>query len=145
MQNWQELTSRVLAKSSPTASWKSDQRSIIRIFNYASAHGLDPSELTDVDICKLRTIIRKAKELIAVNDTEELQLLFHLAASKTVVDLRLVLGIATPTEIRVKKVGKKSNQQYVISLSPEQYSRIKYISRLAYQFKLQEEINEPHK
>jgi hypothetical protein len=131
---WSTLTKQVQAKQSSAASWKSDQKSLQEIIKYAESEGMDPTEAAGSDISKLRTIIKEARAAISSNNPDRLNELFHLAATLSIVDLRLTLGTTHPEVIYVERMLDNDNEIYTFSLLPEEFERIKLSMRLFYEF-----------
>lgn len=135
---WKDLIVKVEEKKSPAPSWRSDQESLKEIFRYAERKGLSPENAISAPISQLRTIIKEANRAIYDEDLNRLQELFCMAATLSVVELRLALGTTTPPEILVSKTGDGESEEYQISLSKEQMQRFGQSLRLFYKFSIVE-------
>lgn len=131
---YEKLINKIQEKKSPAPSWKSDQASIVEIIRYADRNDFDPSKITEIDLCKFRTIIKEAKIAISNDDLERLLELFHLAATLSLVDLRLAVGMTKPSEINVERKGNGEDAKYYLTLLPGQMKRLQQSLRLFYKF-----------
>ena len=131
---YEELSNKIQAKKSPAPSWKSDQTSIIEIIRYADRNDVDPTKVTEIDLCKFRTIIKEAKKAISNDDLERLLELFHLAMTLSLVELRLAVGMTKPPEIIVERKGSGEEAKYYLTLLPKQMKRLQQSLRLFYKF-----------
>lgn len=135
---WQKNFERINAKQLPAPSWQSDQESLRDIFRFAERNGLNPEYALSAPISQLRTIIKEAKRAIFDEDLDRLQELFRLAATLSIVELRLVLGTTVPSEILVNKSGEGTSEEYQISLNKEQFLRFIQSLRLFFRFSIVE-------
>jgi hypothetical protein len=127
---WVQEIKKVQEKVSSIPSWRSDQRHLVEIFRAAEAMGIEPNEVDGTDICKLRTIVKEARHAIERNNTKRLRELFHLAATKTIVELRLALGSVKTDVVLVRRMIIQNQEKYVLTLDPEQFARVKQSMRL---------------
>lgn len=132
--NWDTLKQFVRSKKLASASWKSDQASLMEIFAWAEGKAILPCDIEDFSISKFRTIIKETKNAIANNDPQRVADLFRLAAKLSIVDLRLEIGKTKPEEIRVVpvEIGGKSILQ--INLRIDQLTRIQASTKSFYKF-----------
>lgn len=135
---WQKIIERISAKQLPAPSWQSDKESLRDILRYAERNGLDPEYAFSAPISQLRTIIKEAKRAIFDQNPDRLQELFYLAATLSIVELRLALGTTVPSEIQVYRTGDETSEEYQISLSEEQLERFIQSLRLFYKFSIVE-------
>lgn len=131
--DWQNLIKRIRSKELNSATWQSDQQSLIGIFCTAQVWDLDPTYAAAANLSKLREIIPIAKEVIDQGDPDELSHLFEMAATSNMIELRLKLGKRTPEEIKVWK-RTHGKVHYVVELNEKQLNRIKKSTRLFFNF-----------
>jgi hypothetical protein len=139
---WTDLQKAITQKELTSRSWKSDQASLLYIFEAANKMGIDPEIVANIDLCKLRTIIKEARRAIGRDDEVYLAELFHFAATNNMVDLRLKIGTTEVEEIKVEKRLNAGKEKFFFKLSQNQMSRIQQSTRLYFKFLVKESIEE---
>jgi hypothetical protein len=128
--NWQELKQSIIEHQSPTASWVSDQKSLVKIIEKAEEWNI-PSDYAGVaSLSNLRVMITECKRAIRWNDRAFLESTFVLAGTETNINLRLRLHIPDLEPVAVERQGSK----YRIEATQEQYDRIRKATCLQHEF-----------
>lgn len=133
---WDEVRARLKSKDLKSASWKSDQATLLKIFDKAQRLGVDPTPLLDVSYSNMRTIIKELKQAVWEDDIKMIQHLIQQSATLSNADLRLAMHITEPEEIQVTVEGYSGIKKYQLLLSEEQYDRIKTSTKLFFSFKI---------
>lgn len=134
--DWNNLIGRIQNHENNAPSWKSDQKSLFRIFEWSQENGIDPSGLDSVEISKFRTIIRELRLAIEKGNVQKVQQLFDWSKTQNIIDLRHKVGISIPTEIICKSSNNSGKRMIVLEFTPEQFEQIKSASRAKFSFNL---------
>jgi hypothetical protein len=141
--DWDDVRAIVNKLKGDYPSAVSQRESLFTIIDTAERHGLDPSCLENTSICKLCTIIHKAKIAIGERDYEYLQNLFQLAGVMNIPNLRIQLGQPDLEGIHIIPIKVGEETTYKTTLSQTQLNRIKKATKLQYHFYTTEDLNWP--
>lgn len=129
---WRTVISEIENRKLASRTWVSDQQSLIEIMEIAQEWGLDPVPAAKANYSQLREIIPHAKSAIFRADRSKLARLFEMAATLSIVEIRLQLGKRSLDKIPV--YPDKDAEFCTIRLSRRQLERIKKSTRLYFDF-----------
>jgi len=133
---WEKLREIVLQVNQKSPSWKSDLRSILQIINYANTNHLQDTGVNEIEITKLRTIVKEANIALYYHDLERLSTLFDWAKNMTIIELRQAVGSNRPKIIFVEKSQDLEGEFLLLKLTPDQFEKIEKSTRLIFKFEM---------
>lgn len=134
MKTWDELILEVQETKNGSASRKSENKSLVRIFSQAKKWGLSQEITRETSISNFREIIKEANFAIKDHNKSRLEELFIMAAQLTAVDLRLALGKSKQIKIKVEVTYEDDEPVFHLHLREDQYQRIVSSTRMYFQF-----------
>lgn len=133
---WEELREIVMQVNQKSPSWKSDLRSILQIIDYANTNHLQDTGVNEIEITKLRTIVKEANIALFDHDTERLSTLFDWAKNMTIIELRQAVGSNRPKTIFVEKSMDLEGEFLILKLTPDQFEKIEKSTRLLFKYEM---------
>lgn len=145
MSTWEQNIAEIESREGESASWLSQQRSLLNIFEAARDMGITPEAVNTSRLSCLSTIIKTAKLAIREGNKNRLLYLFELADTLTVADLRLHLEIPTREVIPVIRRHFPEIGRTILSpsLNECQMENIQKRNRLQYSFVFRDEGQTP--
>jgi len=135
MDTWHKVKQRIENKGLDSKTWTSDKKNLLKILDAAHKMHLDPGDIERAPLSNLRTIIKDAKQAIQDDDHAKLSELFRKAAELSTVDLRLRIGIRQQEELCFDKVVKHDVVYYRLTVTAEQFDRIRTSSKAYFLYK----------
>jgi len=139
MITWIEVKNKITDRKLESKTWLSDKKNLIKICEWAEFAGLSPVDAGYASISNLRTIIKAAKNAVVEEDSDQLSVLFQLAAKLPTSDLRLKLGNKQRDHIKYRIIKEDGIIQYKFLLSPNQFKRVQESTK---QYFLFQKINQ---
>ena len=124
MYTWMDVRAKISSRKLNSKTWLSDQRNLLKIFDWAEFIGLSPTNAGNASISNLRTIIRAANKAVTKDDKSQLSKLFELAATLPTSDLRLKIGGKQRDLIEYEILKIDGIVYYKALLSSKQFNRI---------------------
>ena len=134
MTNWNALRETIRSKNLGSQTWASDRRHLLGIMDEAEKLGLDATFAEKSSISNLRTIIKVAREAIEKHDLDRLARLFQWAAEFTTSDLRIRIGSHVCEIVYYRKNAKLGKTQFEFAVSPDQFEKIRQITKSQFTF-----------
>jgi hypothetical protein len=136
MHTWDEIREQIKARNLASATWQSDQKSLLSIIDACSQLKLDPEPASCASISNLRTIIKQARRAIEKDDREHLTELLRWAAELPTAELRVRIGTHNLEEIPFwHKRNDGEEDAYLIEVNPKQLERIRRSTKSSYVFR----------
>lgn len=132
--HWKFMINKLDKKRLSSTTWTSERKSLEDIFKKADEWDLDPIDALRTPLCRLRTIIKEAKQAIEDDDPNRLAGLFHLAANTPLADIRLTIGSAQPSRVQTVKIKSNGGEMIGLFVSPAQLERIQKDTKLHFLF-----------
>ncbi len=133
--DWQDIREYVQNIENSSASWKSDQQSLLAIIDWAMKQRITPPSIKKIEITKLRAIIKHAKKAIKMRDVQRLLTLFEWVASLTTIELRHRLGIS---EVETIEYEVETDGDEIVSctmkIRPDQLEKISSLTKSRFNY-----------
>ena len=134
MATWDDVADKVKNIGLRSAKGRSNAKHLKKIIQAAKEMGLDPADADQAGLSNLQEIVREGRRAVESQDRRRLKELFRMAAEQHNADLRVALRGDSRPLIRVSRAKGDAKRPIRLSLTDDQYVRIKNAARTMYNF-----------
>lgn len=134
MATWDDVRNRLANEPNLSASWKSDLKSLLEIFNVAEKWEISANFGMEINISTLRRMILPARTAIKSGLRKRLEVVFQKAAKLTYDDFLIEFDLIERETIFYKEVEKGEDVRFVVELDLHQLQRLERATKRKFSF-----------